>query len=159
MSFLTIFVGCSTVHTLQKEAPINFGEPYFQTWVAGIQGVGSGMTLFIPISTEMPSNIILDSVYFRGKITKLELIEDTSILYVGRFASTFIKKRDVVMSVDAEEEYGNGPLEFSEKFPFKLNDTECVVSFHQGNKLKYFKISFVKEIPTQNYPSAPLNSQ
>src|SRR5690606_41772555 len=69
LTIMTSFSQCSSSQKLQEKAPVTFGEVYFQRWNAGIQGGGSGINLFIPV---MDTNVVLDSVYFRGKSAKLE---------------------------------------------------------------------------------------
>lgn len=152
---MTLFSNCSSAQKLQKKAPINYDGVYFQKWVAGIQGGGSGINLFIPTSNELPKSVELDSIYFQGKVTLLEKIEGEKTLYVGRFITDSNQKRDAIMSSDSKEEYGNQTPMLKEKIPFELKDSECVVSYKEGNETKYFKIENIIEKQPQHYPSAP----
>lgn len=158
-STICLFTSCSTAQKLQQEPPFHIENVYSQKWVAGIEGGGSGINLFIPISKEISQNIELDSVYFRGKGVKLELIKGEKPMYIGRFETDFNQKKDIIMSSDPNEEYGNEVLPMNNKIPFKLEDTECVVSFKDQGDIKYFKIENITEKPNQNYPSAPSNKQ
>lgn len=137
----------------QNQPPIDFGPSYFQKWTSGIKGGGSGFNLFIPIKTQDRGLVILDSVYFRGKVTKLEIIEDKTILFVGRFETEFNQKPDIIMSDNPNEEYGNKSSILLQKIPFDLKDSECVVSYKDGNDTKYFKIGNITEKQPENYPS------
>lgn len=156
---IILFSSCSSAQKLQSEAPIKYGEVYCETWVAGVRGGGSGINLFIPLSKEAPKSVQLDSVYFRGKGTLLEKIEGEKTLYVGRFQTNFNQMQDIVMSSDPNEEYGNEAPNLDEKIPFELKDSECVVSYKNGDETKYFKIVNVIEKQPQHYPSAPPNKQ
>ncbi|MBT8303849.1 MAG: hypothetical protein KJP09_05210 [Bacteroidia bacterium] len=49
------------------------------------------------------------------------------------------------MSGDSKQEYGNKRPEDTEKIPFELKMNECVVSYKEGKKTKYFKIDEVEE--------------
>ena len=40
---------CSKYKQLQKEPPVKIGQVYFQKWISGVQGGGSGIDLFIPV--------------------------------------------------------------------------------------------------------------
>ena len=153
LSFIMLgFSQCSSTKMLQAEAPITVGKVYYQKWVAGVQGGGSGLNIFIP-SNDV--SIVLDSVYFRGKAVKLETkIQDKS-LYIGRFKSQFNQKQDLIMSSDSTAEYGNKLPIVEEQIPFELKPDECVVSYMDGNKTKYFRIGNVVEKATMHYPMSP----
>ncbi len=158
-AFVFTFTHCSTAQKLQKKAPITLAEVYCQSWVSGVKGGGSGLNLFIPVSQEIPQNIRLDSAYFRGKVTKLELAGTNLNLYVARFEENFNQKQDIVMSNDPKEEYGNQFPILTEKIPFDLKDTESVISYTESNVTKYFKIENIAIKKQDHYPSAPTNKQ
>ena len=148
---MTSFSQCSSSKKLQKNAPEGIGQVYCQSWVAGVEGGGSGLNIFIPVTT---AELMLDSVYFRGKAAKLEFKKEV-MQFVGRYTSDFNKKKDIVMSEDPKEEYGNEMPAVEKPIPFKLEENECVISFTEGDKTKYFKITNVVEKQALAYPSAP----
>jgi hypothetical protein len=150
-----LFSSCSTAQKLLTKSPIEYDEVYFQKWAAGIKEGGSGMNLFIPIKKELSKSIQLDSVYFKGKGVLLQKIEGKKTAYVGRFKFNFNHKKDTTMSSVLNEEYGNQAPILKEKIPFDLKDSECVVSYKEGNETKYFKIENVIEKQPQNYPGVP----
>lgn len=135
------------------------GEVYCQSWVGGIQGAGSGINIFIPVEAIPEKNIVMDSVYFRGRSAKLEMKPQNKTLFIGRFATNFNRPKDIIMSKDGKAEYGNTLPNTPEKMPFELENNECVVSYVDGDKKKYFKISDVVEKMQQSFPSAPPNKQ
>lgn len=154
LTIMTSFSQCSSSKTLQEKAPATFGEVYFQRWNAGIQGGGSGINLFISVED---ANVVLDSVYFRGKSAKLETKPQNKSLYIAYFKTEFNQPKDIVMSSNPLDEYNN-PLPIQkEKIPFTLKDSECVVSYKDGQTTKYFKIENITEKEVINYPSAPNN--
>ena len=155
----SLFSNCSSAQKLQTKTPIKFGDVYFQKWNAGVEEGGSGLNIFISIAAELPKSNQMDSVYFRGKAAKLQTFEEKANLYVGRFKSEVYQKPDIVMSSNSKEEYGNKAPNLSKKIPFKLNDSECVVSYKEGTTTKYFKIEKIIEKLAQNYPSARPNRQ
>ena len=61
-----------------------------------------------------------------------------------------------MLSSDPREEYGN-EIELEKEIPFKLEDNECVVSYMDGETIKYYKLSGVKEKPRANFPSVRQN--
>ena len=157
LSFVMLgFSQCSSTKKLQVEAPITVGKVYCQQWVAGIQGGGSGLNIFISIGD---TSILLDSVYFRGRAAKLETKPQDKALYIGRFISQLNQKRDIVMSSDATAEYGNKMPVTEKNIPFELKPDECVISYFDKKKIKYFKVTNVVEKALIPYPSAPPNKQ
>lgn len=150
------FSNCSSAQKLQKEAPFSLGLVYSQSWVAGIKGGGSGINLFIPLNEDLPNNVKLDSVYFRGKATKLEINPDNPLLYIGRFLTEVNQQKDIIMSSDLKEEYGNQLPIKKVSIPFEIEDNECIISFIVDNKIKYFKFTGVIDKKMEQFPTAPL---
>jgi len=134
--------------TLQKTAPTQLDKPYYQAWVAGIQGGGSGINVFMP---SRETSVKLDSAYFRGMKAKVEITNEG---YIARFKTKANQKDDVIMSSESNSEYGN-QLPQKENFPFQLKDNECVISYYKDNTLAYFKIEDLFEKAMAQYPSAP----
>ena len=146
-----IFMQCSSAQKLQKEAPFKITEAYYQSWVSGVKGGGSGVNVFLDI-VSMPQDVILDSIYFHGKGTKLELHKEKSILAIGRFKSSINQKQDIIMSNEPHAEYGNQVPKIPQKIPFQLNEDACVISYKEGNVIKYFKIDKLIKKEPKAYP-------
>ena len=144
------FLNCASSQNLVKSAPLEIGEVYYQKWVAGTEAGGTGINVYIPVES---NTIPLDSIYFRGKKAKLELKNDG--LYVGHFKSDANQKKDMVMSSDRLAEYNNPIPKIPEKIPFELKENECVVSFKEAHKIKYYKISNITKKDAQFFPSTP----
>jgi hypothetical protein len=64
--------------------------------------------------------------------------------------------RDVIMDIDPVKEAANTP---QTPFPFKLNDDEAVLSFLDGNFVRYTKISNIREEEMLAYPSVKPNNE
>ena len=81
--FLSI-VNCKTsqesVVQFQSTAPLEITAPYYNSWIAGFQGGGSGVNVFLPLKEN--GNIVIDSLHFRGEKTAVETRDK---LIVGRF--------------------------------------------------------------------------
>lgn len=157
ISIITIsFSNCSSVKKMQDKAPFSFDEVYYQHWVAGVRGGGSGVNVFISLKSN-PDNIELDSIYFRGQQSKVEISNEK--LIIGRFLTKANQKEDIIMSSEPHAEYGNKAPELPKNTPFSLKDDECVISYKQGETTKYYKISNMLRKPSPHYPSAPPNKQ
>ena len=152
---MTSFSQCSSSRKLQKKAPDGIGQVYCQRWVAGVEGGGSGLNIFIPVTN---AELLLDSVYFRGKAAKLEFKKE-AMMFVGRYTSEINKKKDLILSGDPKEEYGNEMPKIEKPIPFKLEENECVLSYQEGDETKYFKVTNVVEKQTLAFPSAPQGKQ
>lgn len=133
---------------------MTLGKVYYQSWIAGVKGGGSGINIFIPISN---STVVMDSVYFRGQVSKLTTKPEDSTLFIGRFNTVFNQKEDIIMSSDSKEEYGNKLPRKAVEIPFILKDDEAVISYKEGNKVKYFKIGNIVEKNLKHYPMSPKN--
>lgn len=153
------FNGCSSAQKLEKQVPFKIGDVYYQSWVAGIKGGGSGVNIFIPIEDNLNKTVQLDSVYFRGKASKLEFKTINPSLFIGRFLSSSNLRKDLIMSDKPNAEYGNKPPEPLDKIPFELNPNECVISYLKDGKTLYYKIENVTERKSIPYPSAPVQKQ
>ncbi|NRA93632.1 MAG: hypothetical protein HRU26_13300 [Psychroserpens sp.] len=129
-----------------------FENVYAQKWVAGVKGGGSGINVFIPV---MENSIMLDSIYFRGQVAKLHFNKDPQPMYIGRFLTDFNQKADMILSTDMKEESKNRNLPLKQKLPFELLGNECVVSYSEGGKTMYYKITDIEIKDPAHYPSAP----
>lgn len=134
------FMQCSSAQKLQKNTAFETSPVYFQKWVAGVKGGGSGINVFIPITTEL-KGVTLDSLYFRGNRVALQTKPSSPKLYIGR----------IIGNTNQKEGYkSNG-----DKISFDLKDNEAVVSYSEEGKVKYFKIENISEKPMQQFPTAP----
>ena len=117
---MSSFSQCSSTQKLQKESPTTFGDIYCKQWVSGVVEGPSGLDIFIEVKD---SEFQLDSVYFRGKTTKLKKDPQNNTQYVGSFVTLSTQKQDIVMSSDSKQEYGNKIPEKPAKIPFELAQT------------------------------------
>ena len=148
----TSFINCSTVktNTFTDAAPFIITTPYYNSWIAGIKGGGSGINVFLPVSDTR--NIDIDSIHFRGEKA---IVEKKESLIIGRFKTTLNQSRDLIMSSNPKDEFQNKLIYKFDLSPFVLADNECVVSYRLQNKRHYYKISDLKKAPHIAYPSAP----
>lgn len=140
------FSNCANGKKIHEEPPVPLEQAYYTTWVGGVKGAGSGLNLFVPLGALNNSEVELDSVYFRGKRTKLKTKPQNPNLYIGYFESKNPQKApDFVMSSDPREEYGNKPPIILEKIPFELKEDEAVISYKKDGKTGYYKITGIQK--------------
>ncbi|MDO7172188.1 hypothetical protein [Mariniflexile sp. AS56] len=131
------FSKCATTKPFEAHVPFEIDEVYYQDAPGNVKGVDSGVHIYIQIENKL-THITLDSVYFRGKQTELEYINEN--MYVGQFKSETFKKMAFIMSSDPYAEYGNKIPQIPDKPRFYLEDDACIISYKIGDTVKYFKI-------------------
>jgi hypothetical protein len=150
---MTSFSQCSSAQKLQKKAPIVFGETYYEQWVSGVAGGPSGINVFIELKDE---SLQLDSIYFRGKVSKFEVKPSNKLLFIGRFITESKDNIDMMISTNTNEEYSNKAPELPIKIPFELENDECVVSYKISGKTKYYKIANLVKKQSPDIPMSPV---
>ena len=153
---VNILSQCSSAQKLQKITPFELGQIYYQHWIAGVQGGGSGTNVYIPIILNK-NEIELDSVYFQNQVAKLERVDDS--MFIGRFTTSINQKKDLIMSSNPHEEYGNQVPKLHKNIPFELKDNQCVISYQEKGKTKYFMVDSIEKKQIQAYPSRPQNKE
>jgi hypothetical protein len=156
MFFLMGFTQCSSSKTNKQKGLVNLeekpsfilGDVFFRKWVAGVEGGGSGYHFYMMVK-ENKRQVVFDSVYFRGLKAKLTI---GKMGYLASFKTALNQKKDINMSANSLDEYGN-------MFPHELLTNECVLSYYEKDKIKYFKIENLKEKEAEYYPSTPPNQQ
>ena len=133
----------------QSTAPLEISAPYYNSWVAGVEGGGSGINVFLPLKEN--GNISIDSLHFRGLKTAVETRDK---LIIARFKQFSNHKKDLIMSSNPEDEYNNKLELKQDTSPFNLPQNACVISYQINGNRFYYKISNLKKGETIAYPSA-----
>ena len=152
------FMSCSSQKKLESDPPFTVERPTVSYWAAGREEGGTGMRVAARWNPVDPSSIVPDSLYFRGRVLKLEQ-EDTetgfaiSAEYTGKDAP----KPDLIMHGDSLREVGNQPpkeLPPAGAFPFRLAPDEAVISYRvrPSEKVLYYKVTGVAEKKGHIYP-------
>lgn len=128
-------------------------QAYYQEWVAGVRGGGSGVDLHIDKSVVMNKELI--TAYFRGKSVKFDPLTQNSTVYIARFKGVANQLYDINMEADAINEYGNKSPIKKDSIPFNLGKNDAVVSYLESNTLKFVKLINIPEKEKLAYPSAP----
>jgi hypothetical protein len=131
---------CVSHKPLENTPPTVFEDVYFQTWNAGIEEGGSGINIYIKTSGR---TVAFDSVFFRGKGTKLQVNPKNASLYIGRFKF--------------KSNNSNTSQRTSNMITFKLKDDEAVVSYLKNRQVFYYKIENITERESINYPRTKTN--
>lgn len=135
----------------QEQPSFEIESIHFQKWIAGVQGGGSGIHMYINVNANK-NQVVFDSVYFKGLTAKMEL---GKMGYFASFKTALNQKQDMIMSGENHGEYGNKPLKNNSKFQDALKDSECVIEYTENDVIKYYKYTKVIEKQAEHYPSAP----
>lgn len=138
--FVLVFSCSSSKYALQKDAPLVWSHAYSFDWTSGIDIGSSGTDLFLANLTPN-QHIQIDSVFFKKMKGKLDKEK-------GMYSAHLIKRLPISKG---------HTLTTSGHFPFKLLNSECVVSYIENGTTKYFKIVDVQEKEGVHYPSGPPN--
>lgn len=138
---LAVFTQCASSQNTEKTSPMKLTDAYFQKWNSPIKEGGSGFLVYLPI--EESSDIQLEYAYFKGKKIKLER-KAREAVYVGKYGSR-AKKKNLIMSSDPKEEYGNELPELPEKIPYELKEGECVIEYTKNGEKGHFKLDNLPE--------------
>jgi hypothetical protein len=134
--FILLVFQCASHKQFENTPPTLFEDVYFQAWNSGIKEGGSGINLYIKTRG---NTVAFDSVYFRGKATKLSANPKNEFLHIGRFKFNNNNSHNAI---------GISTI------PFKLKADEAVVSYLKNRQVYYYKIENIAERETINYPSA-----
>lgn len=143
--FLSFFISCHSQKEAAKAMKATIGETYFENWVAGVRGGGSGTNFFIHCKKPVPKAIILKALYFRNK--KAPIHKDSKMVYSAGFTG------------EANTERGNDPNPSTVKGekttpPFPITDNEAIIEYSFKGKKAYYKLNRIKEQELKAYPSA-----
>ena len=122
----------------EEQLPFKVKPVAFQEWYAGIKVGGTGINIFVPI-TDLDENIEIDRVYFRNLTSKLSKKDDKYVAVLKNKSRNYTFKKS-----EADADY-----------PFKLKDSECVVSYIENGTIKYLKIATVNEFAGIYYENGP----
>lgn len=138
--------GCSSQKKIGKNAPFDLGQATCQSWVGGRPESGSGLKFMVPVLSDNTRGLKMQQAFFRGKVADIKLrSKEGETMATANFLNDNRLKPDIIAHGDATKEVGNQPPKLQEKFPFEITADECVISYIDGDKIKYFKIKGVKE--------------
>ena len=149
---LFFLLGCKTTNSLHyvSEIPILIEAPYYQSWVAGVQGGGRGIDVVLPVKDL--NSITPDSIHFRGQRAKAVYKNQ---MIVGHFSSPQKPLQDVILSNEPFAEANNQLLPIADHSAFELEPNACILSYILENKRYYHKITDLAQRPSIPYPSSP----
>lgn len=136
-----------------QEEILKFEEVSYRKWVAGIQGGGSGITIYIDLKEALGQNIKFEKAQINTfETSSIEKIDDLHYL-----AHVKTHTNDLKLDENPEEEYGN---EVPKKTDISLKEGQVKLFFSKNGKEVYQMIEKVKQKPMIAYPSTrPKNNE
>ena len=138
--FLILVTSCSSQDKVIKESAI---VASYQSWVAGVRGGGSGINFYIDLKSELPVNIELKKLIFRGYEVPFEKQDNLHF-------QAMIKTPSNQEKIEGDDTQ----IYTSPKNALTLADNEAILVFSKNGKEYQQKITNVTEKPALEYPSA-----
>ena len=139
---LFTIVSCSSSKEVSPNLSENIESIYYQKWIAGVQGGGSGINFHVNLNLPLEENIKLEKVQFDVYEVAFEKISKTE--YVAIINT---HQNDLILDENPQKEYGNQ----APKVSLKSNEANLIFSINGKEVIK--NIQKVKEKPMIAYPS------
>ncbi|CAM1344019.1 hypothetical protein [Tenacibaculum amylolyticum] len=131
-------------YKLETNPPFKVVSATYAQFVGGRPESPGGTDIKVVYTAD--AKITFDRIFYKNQDAKIgydEIGGQKSI--TAKFSSPSVKNKDMQMHNDPAKEYGNTPPSTDKKSPFQLKDNEIVISYIQGNKTKYYKVSNLKK--------------
>lgn len=133
------FTACGSSQKLVETLPFTLGELRIEPWTVGESNIQKGVNIYIPVQDLDPSKGALDSLYYQGKVVKLEhTTKDSYQVYIGRFMDS--KPSNLILHADPKKEFGNKPQSRA-KPPFPINEDQALLKYTMENQTYYYTLS------------------
>ncbi len=144
LSFLVFFTSCTSQHIkLIKNPDFKIIESFKQNYVGGLPG-NAGFNVFLIVND--PTGIVPDSLYFQNRVAKVDIRDQQ---WVAHYRT--VKRNEINFSnnqnAKIEEKISEMP-----NFPFKIEEDEAILLYHQNQKSFYYKIKGIKTKESVFYP-------
>ena len=149
LAMLLSFAQCGSGTFVQKTS-FKIEKAFYNNWIGGQPGV-SGIKLEIHLKNA--SEIIFDSLYFKNKRTKVEVLQKEEITHlIGHYSTSKRTNNDLILAIDPTKELQNvAPI--VKNIPFELEESEAILSYKKGKKTVFLKIINIKKIEGTPFPS------
>lgn len=146
--FTLSIVTCKSI-SLETKPPFTITEASYKSWVGGQPGV-HGINVYLSYTSK--STVDFDSIYFRNRVVKLskKQLPATQIL-MGYFNTSTVNSIEDLKShkeVPKKDHSQKQKLQI----PFILKQDEAVISYTEGNGVKYYKVLNLKRQASDFYP-------
>lgn len=151
LSFFSFSCNCEKklVEQTDKEMfsqDFTISEIYFQHWVAGVRGGGSGINIHVTFKEKLPANVQLKKMQLLHYTTfGIDVMENSQ--YIGRIKT---ERNQLNLEENQVNEYGN---EVPIKQENSLKEGQVLLTFEKDGKEFTRLIENVKQVEMLAYPS------
>lgn len=135
-------VACKS-QSVVTSAPFDVNEKSYFQWISGKQGT-KGTTIRIE-GVVKSLNVSFSKLYFQNH--EYEVVPQfRDNVFVVEGTSSEFRKREMNLSSDPADEYGNQPSVPEKKIPFDLKDDEAILLYTVNGLEGFYKISGIVKL-------------
>jgi hypothetical protein len=139
LALVFTFFQCGSSKFITKP-PFQISSTEYSKSVGDLLGVSS---INVTIQLKEKSTIQFDSLYFKNRVTKVEVKTPSMLTANYKISKNIIS--DIIIDVDPTKELKNkAPIK--PKFDFELKENEAVLSYQFQGKTRYIKIKNIKKV-------------
>lgn len=157
LAFILTIASCTAqkVNTIDAVSYASSDDLYFQNWVGGAPGSGSGTTVYFPAAL-ITGETLLGMYHGTSYTNAYNYTADDRRQLVVRFYNGANQPDDVIMDLDSDKEYQNLAPDVT-KLPVALKPNQLLFAFKGDKKVKvkYLLIDNIQERSMQAMPSMP----
>ena len=131
----------------EENLPFTLTHSYYQDWVAGVQGGGSGTNIHLRFDTMEPEVTLLE-VYFKNNYAPLQRKMTSAIAYQAQLINAN-NRPDVIMDGDPIKEAQNTP---PKKLPLEIPSTDAAITYTYKGKSHVYLIQNITRKEMLAYP-------
>ena len=144
---ITLISSCGSNKIKLESSPlVNINEAYYQKWVSGVRGGGSGFNIHLSVDNDDLDTKLI-GLYFKNKYTTLKFNKPN--IYTGFIRTS--KRVEINFDRPIKKESITLKEEKKYKLPFLIKENEAIVVTLVDKKEKYFIIT-IKKKQTLNFP-------
>ena len=151
LSLVVILCGFSKCRSTKfdQKPPFIITSSSYTSWVGGVPGV-SGTRVDITLSEK--TTIRFDSLFFKKKITKIEVSQaNEKTVLTAHYNTSKKQKTDFILHADSKKELKN-EIPTITAFPFDLKENDAVISYQVNGKTKYYKLENIQKVTSGSFP-------
>lgn len=134
---IVISLGCSNQFNFKKNSNLVFEESYYQSWVAGVKGGGSGLNIHLTLERKLNKNLEIKGIYFKQHYCNLTVQKENK--YSGYILTDQNRYQNSIVPSQASKE------KETTKIPFILEGNDAVLVYLENKKTRYLKLILRKK--------------
>jgi len=141
---ITLLGQCKSNQIKFKEKPdFQIINSFYQDFIGGQPG-NSGTLVFLTVTTS--TELIPDSLYFQNRVAVIQSqTKENQKLWTARFQKT---TRNEINLKENQNTNLSAEVPEMDAFPFKLQNDEAILLYHQNNTAYYYKLKGLKQKET-----------